>query len=83
MPDSLELDMRKIPVEQRLDPDPKLKNILTIDQAAELLGIHPNTIKRHYYITGKLRGRKIGNTVLIHPTELQRFDEEMGYSKRE
>ncbi len=52
-----------------------MEPLLTIDKAAELLGISPWTV-RAYIRDEKLKPVHIGRRVLIEPSELRRFVDE-------
>jgi excisionase family DNA binding protein len=51
-----------------------MTKLLSVEQAAELLGISPWTV-RSYIRQGKLRAVRIGRRVLLEEAELARFVE--------
>ena len=53
--------------------DPKLKDILTIKEAAEIIGVHVQTVKHHYYASKRIRAKKVGNVLIFHRKEVEKF----------
>jgi len=49
--------------------------VLTLAEAAALLGIEPGTLRRQIHL-GKLRGRKVGPIWTISERELERYRRE-------
>jgi excisionase family DNA binding protein len=47
-----------------------LNNIIGVNEAAEILGLSPGTIK-NMCATGKIVSKKIGNTWIINKTKLK------------
>jgi excisionase family DNA binding protein len=58
-----------------------MEALLTIERAAEALGISPWTVRK-YVANGKLRPVRIGRRVLIEPDEIRRIIEEGRNSAR-
>ena len=52
-----------------------MEGLLTIEKAAELLGISPWTVRKYININ-KLRPIRIGRRVLIEPVEIRRVIEQ-------
>lgn len=52
--------------------DPALPRLLTLDECAELAGLHPKTIAKRVR-SGELRGTYIGRAVRIHPEDYREW----------
>ena len=67
------------------EPAQRPDNVLTVEQAAEELGMHPKTV-REYLATGQLAGRKVGTKWRILRSEnplLQRYlERKQNYAER-
>lgn len=56
------------------DAGQKAMNLLSIEQAAEFFGCHPDTV-RHWAAAGKIRGAKIGKAWRFKQSDLDRYFE--------
>lgn len=49
--------------------------LFSVREAAEYLGLKPETIKYHLYTSGYLKGQKVGNSIVFTQGELDAFSE--------
>lgn len=48
---------------------------MTLAEAATILGIHPDTLRRQVHL-GKLKARKVGRDWTVTPREVERYRHE-------
>jgi excisionase family DNA binding protein len=48
-------------------------NLYSVIEAAEYVGLKPETIKYHLYTSGYLKGQKVGNSIVFTQEELDAF----------
>ncbi len=61
---------------------PPGSRIYSVNEAADYLGIKPETIKYHIYTSGHLKGQRTGGRRMLTEEELEKFKEKMRKKKQ-